>query len=50
MWTRDYITNAPTSLVIVPAGEPGATHCQLDAPLVAQHIICDYLDEVLERR
>ncbi|HMA92905.1 MAG TPA: alpha/beta fold hydrolase [Polyangiaceae bacterium] len=46
-WTYDHIISAPKRLVIVPAGKPGATHCQLDAPVVAQHILCDFLDEEL---
>jgi pimeloyl-ACP methyl ester carboxylesterase len=36
-WTFDHIRNATKRLVIIPAGTPGCTHCQLDSPITAQH-------------
>lgn len=46
-WTFDHIVHAPKQLLVIPGGAPGATHCQLDSPVVAQHAICDFLDHVL---
>ena len=41
---RDAVASTDVHLEIFRAGEPGCTHCQIDAPWLAQNVICDWLE------
>lgn len=45
--TYDGISHSQKSLIVYPAGDPGCTHCQLDALPLAQRDICDWLDDAM---
>jgi len=43
--TYDEIGHDDKRLITYPPGEPGCTHCQLDALSVAHHDICNWLED-----
>lgn len=45
--TYEEIRHERKHLIVYPAGQPGCTHCQLDALPLAQRDICDWLDNAL---
>ncbi len=44
----DEIPDNRKRLVAFPPDRPGCTHCQLDTPSLAQVVIADWLDDILE--
>jgi hypothetical protein len=44
----DEIPDSRKRLVKFPPDRPGCTHCQLDTPSLAQVVIANWLDEILE--